>query len=510
MTILNYRLKITLVSLFVIGVLGFSIRLNAAINQSLWQDEVYILDVSKQYSLNQLFLLQQEDKAHPQLYYILSNIISRYNTSPLALRLPSLVSFIPTFLFVYLIGTTVFSRRVAFMASLIFAFHPFYVNQGFQAKMYGLTYFFVFGGLYFTLLSIKNQKLRWSILSGLFNAAAFYTDYSTVWYLLSLFAGGLISSLAWREHRRSLWKSLLLTFLITALLITVDLPLFVGYFREAAVGEYLGKNWYWYARNTVADFSGSWNLPAMINAIAPNITNYVVWPIFILSILIFLLCLTALASSINTASAITEKYFGVFLLSSYFIPVFSSYLFSILYSPIFNTANIWISGLPFIYGLAVLFIRSRKKLLPSMLILVYILTFGITSAGRWGFFGSTNWNGLTKQLLSYPGHKDIVMLDFEGPIWARMMSFTDYYLEFPPNNPLKRYVTLHEIDMSKPVDNKLINKLAERNQLWLLSNADNASSMVERERNHQIVSLYQALLQCENKPCNQAFAVRRD
>jgi len=497
-------------SIIFIILFGFFLRLNAAINQSFWQDEVYILNVSRQHSVNQLLLLQQEDKAHPQLYYLLSNLIARYNTSPFVLRLPSLIAFIPAVVFIYLIGVVVFSRRTGILASFIFAVHPFFVNQGFQAKMYALTYFFVLGGLFFALRAVRDRKFRWSFLSGLFSAAAFYTDYSTVWYLLSLLSAWLISSLVWKEQRRSLLKSLSLTFMVTALFISVDLPLFLNYFGEAATGEYLGKDWYWYARGAIADFSGSWSLPAMIEAITPSLTVYLVWPIFLLSILIFLGCLKTLAGAINTASRITEKFFGVFLLSSFFVPVFSSYLFSILYSPIFNPANLWVSGLPFIFGMALLLIHNRSKILPMVFVLVYILTLAVVSTGRWGFFGATDWKGLTEQLLLRQGRKDVVFLDFEGSIWARTMSFVDYYLEVPPGNRLKKTVFLHQIDMNKPIDIKLVNKLSMADRLWLLSNADNADGRLAREKNNQIVKEFQSLLQCQKKPCRQVFVVKRD
>lgn len=455
--------------------------------------------------------MQPEDKAHPQLYYLLSNLISRYHTSAFALRLPSLVAFIPAAMFIYLIGAAAFSRPTALTASLIFAIHPFFVNQGFQAKMYGLTYSFVLGGLFFALTGIKDRKFRWPLLSGLFNAIAFYTDYSTVWYLLSLVTAGFISSLLWKEYRRTLWKHLSLILFTTMLFISIDLPIFIKNFSEAAKGEYLGKYWYWYLQGTMTGFSGLWSLAAKINDIAPRLMPSLVRPsLLLVSLAVFLKSIGVLDSTAKTASTITPKFFAVFLISSYFVPVFSSYLFSILYSPIFNPANIWISGLPFIFGMSLLLIHNRAKILPTALLLVYILTLGVASIGRWGFFGATDWKGLTEQLLLRQGRKDLVFLDFEGPIWARTMSFVNYYLEVPPGNRLKKTVFLHQIDMNKPIDMKLVNKLSTADRLWLLSNPNNADNRLARDKNNQIVKEFQTLLGCENKPCQEVFVINFD
>lgn len=504
----NHRVLFPYVLLII--ALGLILRINAAVKQSFWQDEVYIFTVSKQHTPSQLLLLEQEDKAHPQLYYLLSNLIARYDDSPLALRLPSLLSFIPALLFIYLIGATAFSRPVALMASLIFAVHPFFVNQGFQAKMYGLTYGFVLGGLFFALKGIKNQKFRWLFLSGLFNAAAFYTDYSTVWYLLSLVTAGFISSLLWKEYRRTLWKHLSLILFTTMFFISIDLPIFIKNFSEAAQGEYLGKYWYWYAQGTMIKFSGLWSLATKINDIAPRLTPSFVWlPLLLVCITVFLKCIDVLDSTAKTASTITRKNFTIFLISSYFVPVFLSYLFSILYSPIFNPSNIWISGLPFIFGMSLLFVNNKAKAL-TVILMIYIMTLGFASIGRWGFFGTTDWKGLTEQLRSYPGRQDLVFLDFEGPIWARTMPFVDYYLEVPPNDSLKKRVFLHPIDMNKPIDMHLVGELSKLNNLWLLSNGENVENLLYREINKQIVTEFQKFLRCQGKPCEQIFIIHRD
>ena len=490
-----------LLSIIFIILFGFFLRLNAAVKQSFWQDEVYILNISSKYSPSQLIAFEHEDKAHPQLYYIISHFLAKYHLSPLVLRMPSLAAFIPAALFIYLIGTIVFNRQVALIATTMFAVNPFLVNQGFLAKMYGLTYGFTLAGLYFAVKGITQGKYRWSLLSGFFTAIALYLDYSPFWYLLSLAAAGVMAGIVCRRWRHAIVIHLSLIFLTAGVLFAIEMPFFVKNFSTAVQGEsYLGTYRNQYIQGTLADFSGLGGTTVK--------SEYFSWIPFIISIILFWQNLKALAL-VSDSPLTIRRFFVLFLISSYFVPVIIAYLFS-WYSPIFNTRNLWISSLPFLFGPAILFDSPRSGQTKKILIFGYIILLTIASIGRWGFYGKTDWGKFSDQLLDYPDKKVVVFLDFEGPFWGRMRPFFEYYLNLPKYVALKPDLEIHEIDLTAPIDDREISYLAKEPQLWLLSNHDNAYESGQRKLNRTILTEFQTILGCPGKPCGEVFPIYRD
>src|SRR3989339_527071 len=126
----NNHPKCLLLSILLIIILGFSLRLNAAVKQSFWQDEVYIFNISRTSTVGQILLMEHDDRSHPQLYYLLSHWLANINTSPIFLRAPSLIASLLTIPLIYLIGKTIFGTVPGILSTLVFAVHPFYINQG--------------------------------------------------------------------------------------------------------------------------------------------------------------------------------------------------------------------------------------------------------------------------------------------------------------------------------------------------------------------------------------------
>lgn len=497
------------ISILLIIIFGFFLRFNAAVNQSFWQDEVYIFNISSKYSPSQLIAFEYEDKAHPQLYYLLSHLLAKYNSSPLALRMPSLIAFVPAALFIYLIGTIVFNHKVALIAAAMFSINPFLVNQGFLAKMYGLTYCFTLAGLYFVIKGIAKKKYCWSLLSGLFTAIALYFDYSPIWYLLSLAIAGIIAGVVWKHWRNLIAVHLSLVFLITGILFAIEIPFFVRNFSAAVKGEsYLGAFQQRYIQGTLAEFSGLGGTTIKVDQLMPNVSEYFSWIPFIVSIILFWQNFKAIAIASNPPLTI-RKFFVLFLISSYFVPVVIAYLFS-WYSPIFNTRNLWISSMPFLFGPAILFESHRSGQRKKILIFGYVVLLAIASIGRWGFYGKTDWGKFSDQLLDHPGKKVVVFLDFEGPFWGRMRPFFEYYLILPKYAVLRRDLEIHEIDLTAPIDDHEVSHLAKEPQLWLLSNNNNAYESAQRQLNRTTLSEFQRIFGCSEKPCGEAFPVYRD
>ncbi len=154
MRFVNFR---RLFILTVILTFGFFLRYRAALLQDIWIDEATIFDVSR---LPVLTLLRRDhwDTAHPQLYYLFLHFWMKLGTTPLFLRFPTLITSMTAGVVIYRIGKLVRNSRFGLLSVYLYSIHPFFVNLGFQQKMYGFVIFFTLLSFYSLLQMFKNEK----------------------------------------------------------------------------------------------------------------------------------------------------------------------------------------------------------------------------------------------------------------------------------------------------------------------------------------------------------------
>jgi len=495
----NNHPKCLLLSILLIIILGFSLRLNAAVKQSFWQDEVYIFNISRTSTVGQILLMEHDDRSHPQLYYLLSHWLANINTSPIFLRAPSLIASLLTIPLIYLIGKTIFGTVPGILSTLVFAVHPFYINQGFQAKMYGLVYLFVIGSLYSLILALKTGKFRWVITSAILAALSLYTDYSAIWYLISILAAGL----ALRLNR-----PILLIIFLTVILTAPNIKLFMFHLHTAISYEsYLSGFRHWNISSTIMDFSGLWIIMSNLYQSNQTVAVYVLLPLVAIAAGLLYFYVKTIASRLREKNENFQRFFLLFLLISYFLPVFLAYAFSFI-SPIFISRNLWISGLIFVYGIAALWKPGVNRLLLLILGGLYIFILGYLSFNRIGFVGNTNWKGLKHAMFQIPEAKILVYLNYEDQFWGRLNPWREYYLEGFDRTPIPANYNIYTIEAVKPMDIELQRKLVGLKYVWLLYSGDFLFGAPEDVIRHQkTIRTAQQLLECGNKPCQDVILI---
>lgn len=119
----------------------------------------------------------------PPLFFVASWVTAHLGHTPTALRLPSLIAGTATIPAVYLLGTRTIGRVPAVVASAFTAFSPFMIYYSTEARAYGLLMLFVTLSTLSLLYAIDTRRKRWWVVYALCTCAAFYTHYTSLFYL---------------------------------------------------------------------------------------------------------------------------------------------------------------------------------------------------------------------------------------------------------------------------------------------------------------------------------------
>lgn len=121
---------------------------------SFWYDETFTGVISR-LSFNDMWTVINAD-VHPPLYYSLTWLIARINSSEVALRLPSLIAGLISIWLVYRIARHVFGPRAAIWAALLVAIMPAHIHYSAEARVYTIFLCVVLAAL----LNLLEQR-RW-------------------------------------------------------------------------------------------------------------------------------------------------------------------------------------------------------------------------------------------------------------------------------------------------------------------------------------------------------------
>lgn len=482
---------------------GIWLRLNAAVNQSFWQDEVFIFTTARDNSPADILLMNLHDKAHPQLYYLFIHYWQKIDTSIFFLRFPSIVAGVLTIPLVFFIGRSVYGKKFGLVSSLIFSIHPFFVSLGFQAKFYPFVFLFVFAGYSCFLKTMDTNKKVWIILSAVFNALAFYTDYSAFWYFAAVIIGLFVS----RFTRKNVYSSVLPSFLrisiLTLLLVsfgaiplTVDLPDILR--AESFLGEKRLVN----VDITLRKFLGFYGY-------SNYITTYIFFYLFVYSIW-----------NLTKAELDNKKHF--FLLSilvGAIAPLAIIYVMS-QWIPAFNDRNLWFSGLIVPFGFAAFFvsIKQHKSWQTPIILLsfVYLVIIFTTSLYRKNYFsGKTDWKSVIETAHQYQNQQKIFLfLDYEDPYWGRLRPLREYYLpgyDHPESVTNYRIVTIAIQDGLNGANQEEISRYSGNQAVWLLYSGEFLDpwslNQDEKEDHLDNIKTAQRLLGCQGKPCENPVII---
>jgi len=204
------------------------------------------------------------EPSHPPLHYVIANLsLAVFGVSDFSLRLPSALFGALTIPFLFLVGRRLYNAETGLIAAAFFAFAPYEVYYGQEARMYSLLVFLAVASTWFLVrISYDGQgDLRGSGLA----VWSGYVATSTVGlytHFLFVFMLGIHFLLVLERHRRD-GVFLRRWFLAMGVCFLVFLPLlFARLFNTNPPPSGLG----W--------FSGQWPFSRLIRAVLDNILGF--------------------------------------------------------------------------------------------------------------------------------------------------------------------------------------------------------------------------------------------
>lgn len=206
---------------YLVGIflLGFILRLVAAINLSVTADDMHHVTHAVNFlSAGRLITYDQSAGLWHSLVSVLYNI---FGLTQLSSRFPALIFGSLSILVIYLLSKEFFSEKVALISAFLLAVAPFHIKNTF-AEMDVMAMFFVLVAMLFFIRGMKSNRKVPYALSGIFMGLAIYTKVYPLFFIPSLLL--YFAYVKRREKHRIFSKrniKLTLIFLIAAFIFTV-------------------------------------------------------------------------------------------------------------------------------------------------------------------------------------------------------------------------------------------------------------------------------------------------
>jgi uncharacterized membrane protein len=289
--------------------------------------------------------------------------------SPFFIRIPSLFFSAITIVVIWKIIKKVLNPLAAIITASYFAINPFFVNNGFQAKTYGLTYLLTAISVYLSLPLISpsnhqvgKKRLFFFVVTSI---ATMYSDYSVCWIIIALTITVVANYT--KISKESFSK-----------LLTIILAWIIGYGFQFSI---LIKNLN--ASINYEQYLGKPSVSKIIDVFNRQ-TSYetVDFPFFILNVAILALISRQLHKSLILKSY-PHKYFAQFALFVFYISLATSTAVS-FWRPILNERNLWPMTFLFIYGLGYIFTQNQR-LIHKIIVVIYLVYLCSLSYNQAGF-----------------------------------------------------------------------------------------------------------------------------
>lgn len=178
-----FSMKKTTLILALIFVLGFVLRLIAAINLSVAADDMhFVTHAINFFSSGRLITYDQSSG----LWFAFTSIMYKlFGLTQLTSRLAALLFGSFSILVIYLLSKEFFSKKVALIAAFLFAIAPFLIKNTI-AEMDVMAMFFVLLAMFLFVKALKTDKLRFFVLSGITLGLAIYTKVYPLLFIPSL------------------------------------------------------------------------------------------------------------------------------------------------------------------------------------------------------------------------------------------------------------------------------------------------------------------------------------
>src|SRR3990172_843798 len=164
------------VSLFLILILGFLLRLYQLGVPSLWNDELNTagrIDYPLIQVIKNLFV-----SPFPPLYYILMHLwVNIFGVSEITLRFPSLIFSVLSIFFIFKLAKELYDEEVGLISALLLSVSPYSINYAHEAKMYSMLWFLGILSFYYFYKFTNDPTYQDLFLYILFTTLSLYTLY---------------------------------------------------------------------------------------------------------------------------------------------------------------------------------------------------------------------------------------------------------------------------------------------------------------------------------------------
>ena len=151
--------------LFTVILVGLLLRLFRLGYHDLWYDEAMSIVLSNNYY----------NIWNPPLFYIILHYwIKSFGQSEFSIRLPGLLFSSLSIPSIYILGKTLFNRRVGTLAAIIIALSPFQIWYAQEARSYSAVLLFSILSTYFLIMVLKGTSRSWYYFT-LFSILGIYT-----------------------------------------------------------------------------------------------------------------------------------------------------------------------------------------------------------------------------------------------------------------------------------------------------------------------------------------------
>ena len=199
--------------------IGFALRFYTFDQKSLWMDEIYTFNDSRDDFKGQLrFYGENPTFLHPPLFFILTHLFYPFPKPERDLRILPLIFGTLSIPMIYFLSKS-FSPSITFPCTLSLTFMAYHISLSQDGRSYSLLMFFGMTGLYFFVKHLKTQKKGYLVLVALFFAILFHTSYSAIPFVA-------LSQILWfyqiDENRKYL--SIFSIFILNGLVILICIP----------------------------------------------------------------------------------------------------------------------------------------------------------------------------------------------------------------------------------------------------------------------------------------------
>ena len=172
--------------LLLILILGAVLRIYNLSFESIWLDEAYTIEISKQDPLGIIKQIFIDNENHPPLYYsIVHYWMMAFGDSEFSVRFPSVIFGVLSIAAIYKVARLLFDKNTALLSALILATSAFLIKYSQDARSYSLMVLLTLLSFYFFLKLLEHKSFRNSALYLATSLLLLYTHYYSLLLILS-------------------------------------------------------------------------------------------------------------------------------------------------------------------------------------------------------------------------------------------------------------------------------------------------------------------------------------